>query len=279
MDNMKNRRASYIFIVLAVWSAGYFIALEIASPSFFSFSFIWLFLGIIFFLCFLSIRRKNGNEKFVPYRWLTSAGKRIISAAAAIFILTASINLYFICTPSVSDGTEQVQYVILLGGGITRDGTLAPGAERRVQRTAEYMKVHPCVKVVVSGGKGPFAPCAESFVLASELERYGIAADRVIQEPVARDTIQNFSYSALLIAQNSGMNIRTALSRPIAVVTSDFHLARAERIARREGYVSVCGIAAETPELFIIDSYAREILAYCKLNIRIFLTHKPSQIY
>lgn len=276
---MKNRTASFVFIIPAAWSAGYFVALEIASPSFFSFSFVWLFVGIIFFLRFLSIRGKNGDEDFVPFGRLSSAVRLIIIAAAAIFVLTASVNLYFICTPAVSGGTEQIQYVILLGGGITREGKLVSAAERRALKTAEYMKAHPDVKAVVSGGKGPFAPCAESLVLASELERHGVAADRIIQEDEARDTIQNLSYSARLMAQDSGTDIRESLSKPVAVVTSDFHLARAERIARRLGYKAVYGIPAGTPRLFILNSYAREILAYCKLNIRILLTHKPAEMY
>jgi uncharacterized SAM-binding protein YcdF (DUF218 family) len=276
---MKNRTASYIFIILSAWSAGYFAALETASPSFFSFSFVWLFAGIVFFLRFLCIRRKNGGAHFIPLEWFKPTGRRIITAAAAVFIFTAAVNLYFICTPVISDGTERIQYAILLGGGLTRKGALAPGAERRVRKAAEYMKAHPDVKIVVSGGKGPFAPCAESLVLASELERYGIAADRIIQEPKAKDTIQNLSFSAGLIARDSGMNMQTALSGPVAVVTSDFHLARAERIARRQGYRAVFGIAAETPRLFIVDSYAREILAYSKLNLRILLTHKPAELY
>jgi len=276
---MKNRTASYVFIIIAAWCTGYFAALEIASPSIFSFSFVWLFAGIAFFLWFLNIKRKNSDEDFVLSGALKPVCKRIIIVVAAAFILTASINLYFICTPAVSDGTEDIQYVILLGGGITREGILAPGAEQRALKTAAFMKTHPAAKVVVSGGKGRFAPCAESLVLASELERYGVAADSIIQEPEAQDTIQNLSYSARLIARDSGMDIRAALSIPVAVITSDFHLARAERIARRQGYTVVYGIAAETPKLFIIDSYAREILAYCKLDLRILFTHKPEKIY
>lgn len=276
---MKNRTVSFVFIIAAAWSAAYFVALEIVSPSVFSFSFVWLFVGVVFFLRFLSIRRKDGDENFVPFGRLKPAVRRIIIAAAAVFILAASVNLYFICTPAVSDGTEQIQYVILLGGGITREGKLVPAAERRALKTAEYMKAHPDVKAVVSGGKGPFAPCAESLVLAAELERHGVAADRIIQEGEARDTIQNFSYSARLMAQDSGTDVRTALSKPVAVVTSDFHLARAERIARRLGYTEVYGITAGTPRLFILNSYVREILAYCKLNMRILLTHKPAEMY
>jgi uncharacterized SAM-binding protein YcdF (DUF218 family) len=276
---MKNRTASYIFVILSVLFTGYFIALEIVSPAFFSFCFIWLFAGIIFFLFFLNTRSKNSDARFVLPGRIKPGVKRIIAAAAAAFVFISVVNVYFICTPVVSDGTEQVQYVILLGGGITRKGTLPPGTERRVQKTAEYMKEHPSVKAVVSGGKGPFAPCAESTVLSSGLVGCGISADRIIQEDKARDTIENFSYSALLMAQDAGISKKKALSRPVAVVTSDFHLARAERIARRQGYAAVYGITAETPLLFIVNSYAREILAYIKLNVRILITQKPASLY
>ena len=38
--------------------------------------------------------------------------------------VVGGVNLFFICNPRLSDGKEKVQYVILLGGGITKDAEL-----------------------------------------------------------------------------------------------------------------------------------------------------------
>lgn len=276
---MKNRTASYIFLILAAWSAGYFTALEIISPSLLSFSFIWLLFAVIFLVLFFNTRRKDAEQRFVLFGRIKPGTKRAIAAAAVVLCFTAGINLFFICTPSVSDGNEQAGYIIVLGGGITHEGVLSPGSKKRAQKAAVYMKSHPQVKAVVSGGKGRFVPWPESFALASELEQYGIPPERILQEDKALDTIQNFSYSAAVIARDAGCSIKEALSSPVIVVTSDFHLARSERIARREGYTAVYGIAADTPRLFILNNYAREILSYIKLNMRILLTGKPAELY
>jgi uncharacterized SAM-binding protein YcdF (DUF218 family) len=275
---MKNRTASYIFLILSAWSAGYFSALEITSPSLLSFSFVWLFFAVIFLLLFLNTRRKDAEQRFLLFERASSGIKRILAVAAAVFCFIAGVNLFFICTPQVSDGNEQAGYLIVLGGGITHDGALSSGSKKRVQKAAEYMKSHPQVKAVVSGGKGRFVPWPESFALAAGLEQYGIRAERILQEDKALDTIQNFSYSAALIASDADCSVKEALSHPVIVVTSDFHLARSERIARREGYTSVYGIAADTPCLFILNNYTREILSYIKLNMRILLTGKPTAL-
>ena len=275
---MKNRTASYIFLILSAWSAGYFSALEITSPSLLSFSFIWLLFAVIFLLLFLNTRRKNAEQRFVLLERASSGIKRALAAVVAVFCFIAGVNLFFICTPQVSDGNEQAGYIIVLGGGITHEGVLSPGSRERAQKAAAYMKIHPQVKAVVSGGKGRFVPWPESFALASELERYGIPPERILQEDKALDTIQNFSYSAAIIAHDADCSIKEALSSPVVVVTSDFHLARSERIARREGYTAVYGIAADTPRLFILNNYAREILSYIKLNMRILLTGKPAEL-
>jgi len=268
-----------MYLVAASWSAGYFVALEIAVPSVVSFSSVWLLAGIFFFWCFLRTGRKNGDDTYTPLQYFHPALRIVCACFSAAVILAALVTAFRIALPSVSSGGESARYVILLGGGVSARGTLSQATFLRVRKTADYMKAHPSVKAVVTGGKSFFAPCAESVVLASELERLGIAPERIIQEDRAADTIQNFSYSAALISRDAGVNVKTALSLPVAVVTSDYHLARAKRLARMLGYTSVYGIPAETPPLFTVTSWVREIGAYWKLDMRVIFTRSPSKLY
>jgi uncharacterized SAM-binding protein YcdF (DUF218 family) len=275
---MKNKTVLFIYIVCAIVFAAYFAALQIASPSVLSFSYFWLFLAALSSYAALRGGKRQDAEKVRKH-----TARRCIISFLLLCMCIAAINLVFICTPAESDGSAETAYIIVLGGGIRRDGTLTDVPKKRIEKAAEWMKQHPQAKAIVTGGQGKFAPCAEAPVLAVELEKYGIGQERIIQEDNAKDTIQNFEYSAELIAadQNSFLHpvtVQDVLLQPVTVVTSKFHLRRAERLASRMGFKTVYGLGTKTAPLFVVNSYCREIFAYIKLNLRIFLTGKPVRI-
>lgn len=263
------------FLILSVLFFAYFFALEIASPgtfwgTIFNFSTVWLFAAVVCLALFV-FRKKH--------LWKNARRKTKIAFLSALgfVVIVCIINLIFICNPRIADGTEDCEYVIVLGGGITKDSTLSRSAQKRVAFAADYLKKRPDAIAVVTGGKLKFTTCAESDVLKPALCSYGIEEDRVLAENQAQDTIQNLKFSAQLLAKKSGFNVQQILDSPITVITSDFHIARTERIAKRMGFTNVCGAASSTPLLFVPNSYAREICSYIKLNLRILLTGKPNR--
>lgn len=262
------------WLILAFLFNAYFVAMQICSPgtffgTIFSFSAIWFLLAVICVVIFalrkLHLWRKS-SKKF----------KIAVFSILGIVILIAGINLFFICTPKLSNGNENPEYVILLGGGITKDAKLTKNVQQRVKVCAEYLKEHPNAICVVTGGKGPFSPCSESDVLKPAVESYGIESERVLAENKAKDTIQNFEFSAKILSEYSGKSISEILNSPITVITNDFHIARAERLAKRMGFTNIYGKCAKTPILFRPNVYSREILCYVKLNLRILFTRKPT---
>lgn len=271
---------SIIFLVLSVLSGVYFVLLNIASPgtfwgTVFSFSSVWLLLAVFFAALF--VLEKCGILKKICGR--ISKTVKIIFAFFIFFgVFIAALNLFLICTPRLSDGNENVRYVILLGGGITKDAKLTDSVQNRVRVAAEYLKAHPDAVAVVTGGKGPFSPCPESDVLKPALASYGIDEERIIAENKAKDTIQNFMFSVNLLAEHDNISVEEVLASAVAVVTSDFHIARAQRLASRMGFQNVYGVASRTPSLFVLNSYCREICCYVKLDLRIFLTGKPDSL-
>lgn len=268
--------ASIICLVIAILSNIYFIALQIASPgtlagTFFSFSSVWFWISVVCIILFIFRKRhfwKNLSRKVKIFVLV------IVSAGAII----SFINLMFITHPRLVTGSEKVKYVIVLGGGITKDAELTTSIKARILHAADYLKKHPEAIAVVTGGKGRFSPCPESDVLKPALCAHGIEENRVLAENMAKDTIQNFEYSAALLAEHQNVPVSEILSAPVTVITSDFHIARAERLASRMGFTDVYGTASKTPLLFVPTSYAREICSYIKLNLRILLTGKPQKI-
>lgn len=275
---MKNKTflqhlSSALLLCLAVSGIGYYAVLQIKEPSVIGFSLVWLASGVFFL--YAGCRRFFGKPLF--RKKLSRKTGFAVAAAAFMCACLCAVMTHRICTPVIADGSERPLYLFVLGGGITRKGTLGRIPKARIEAAALYLKTHEETKAVVSGGTGKFMPCAEAPVLAAYLAELGIPQERIIQEDKAKDTIENFIFGAECAAADSGIKIETLLENPLVIITSWYHLARAELLARRLGFSRVSGIAAKTSPLFTVNAFAREICAWIKLYIRIFLTGRPSR--
>ena len=129
-----------LLIILGIISISYDATLIFLNPgtfwdNVFSFTHIWLALGA--YLIFVAIYRLKTKHSF----W--SAWKRWVKlTVVSLGILTALIsiiNLALILNPAVVGTDEKADHVILLGGGISKDGVLPKSVLNRVEKTAEYL--------------------------------------------------------------------------------------------------------------------------------------------
>ncbi len=239
-----------------------------------SFTHIWLALGL--YLIFLGLYRKKTRHSFwkIWKRWI----KISFICLAAGGSLIAIINLCLILKPAVISPGEKADNVILLGGGIDKDGRLPKSVITRVEKAAEYLNENPSAICVVTGGTLKWLPYPEAPELKNQLVQRGIKAERILVEDQALDTIQNLQFSAKMLAEYRGISWQDLLNMPTAIVTSRFHLRRSERLARRIGYKNIKGIPAACPAIYVPHNYVREICAYVKLNLRILLTGEPFRL-
>lgn len=239
-----------------------------------SFSHIWSVLGG--YHVFVGIYRiRKGHSFWKSWKkWLKLTVGSLCAAGALISI----ISLFYICNPVVSDFSVDGDYVILLGGGINKDGKLPESVINRVECTRKYMEQHSDVICVVTGGTLKWLPCAEAPEIKRQLVEAGISDSRILVEDQALDTIQNFQYSCKMLADFEGITQEQVLNQRCIVITNGFHLRRAERLAARMGFKKVKGISAKCPLLLVPHSYLREICAYIKLNLRILVSGKPEHI-
>lgn len=258
-----------ILFILSFIFFTYFIVLQMINPALISFSTVWFMTAAVLF--FIAYRIKK-NRPFKKWQKISA------TVSMLILVIIVSTILPQILTPAINDGKIETEYVVILGGGIKQNGTITQMPRERLVSAAEFLKAHPESKAVVTGGKLPFVNHAEAPELAKELIKLGISAERILIEDQAQDTIENFKYSARLIAEDKGCSLKEVLDMPITVVTSSFHLNRAEILARRIGFKKVYGISAHVPAVFALNVYSREICAYIKLGLRIILTGKPSEI-
>lgn len=253
--------------------------LIIRSPGTFldiltAFSHIWLILGA--YHIFLGVYRKKTGHSFwsVWKKWI----KKTVVILGIIGFGFTLVSLCFICNPKKTTLEESADYVILLGGGIDKNGKLPKSVQKRVGRTAEYLILHPESICVVTGGTLKWLPYAEAPKIKEELSSRGVVNDRILVEDQALDTIQNFQYSATILCEHEESTLQDILNSKIVVVTSNYHLRRAEILAKRLGFTNIKGIASRTDVLGFLQCYVREVCAYLKLCLRILITGEPSQI-
>ena len=83
------------------------------------------------------------------------------------------------------------------------------------------------------------------------LMKLKIAEDRIIMEDKSTSTDENIKFSKPLIPDNMKKGM---------IVTNDFHMFRAKKIAAKQG-LQLEGLPAETPKRIVIPSNIREYLA------------------
>ena len=275
----KNKILAGLLIICGFFSVSYDVLLLCMSPgtfldNVFSFTHIWAALGA--YLIFCGVYRIKKERSFWSI-WKKPV-KISVLCVAAVGLVVSVINLCFILRPKLVDPNNSVDYVILLGGGIDKNGKLPGNVISRVEAAAKFLN-RPEQKnaiVVVSGGTLHWLPFAEAPELKRQLVLRGVEEERILVEDQALDTIQNFEYSCQMLADFAGVSKQDILKSDITVITNYFHLRRAERLAARMGFTSIKGIGSPCEKIKALHIYVREICAYIKLNLRILFTGRPT---
>lgn len=265
---------------LGTASMAYYVALKVADPGpILSFSLVWPFFGISAWIWFFA------NEmitRFIRKNILTgelriSVARGACAAIAAVSALFLAI-IFFPYAPG-SGGTsgytnETAEYLIVLGGGLRRNGSLSTTLESRLKKAAEFYRENASLTLVVTGGKLPDTPLAEADAMARYLvEREGIPAEAILREPKARDTIENFNFSRDLILLDEAVihpgRDREKEGPRVALLTSAYHMNRSLFLAHRAGFRPIRVIRVPCPSLQAPNGYLREVAAYWKLALRL----------
>ena len=134
------------------------------------------------------------------------------------------------------DGSPQV--MIILGCQL-HDWGPSVMLQDRLDKALDYLKDHPEVVVVVSGGQGENEPTSEAQGMADYLADHGFARENIILETQSHNTHQNLTYSARHLEER-GADIKAG----VVIVSNGFHLTRAKMLAGRAGYENVSVLAA-----------------------------------
>ena len=147
---------------------------------------------------------------------------------------------------------EEPHTVVILGSKV--NGTV-PSADlqQRIQTAEAYLKAHPEVKAVASGGKCQGEEISEAKAIQTALVASGISPDRIFLEERSSSTWENLQYTKEILEEEG-------LSQTVVLVTDEYHQFRAQQMARQQG-LTAFGVCAPTPWYIFSACWARELLA------------------
>lgn len=183
--------------------------------------------------------------------------KKIIKILFPIIIVgilySGAVFVYMHQVASIEATGEKIE-MIILGAKVKASGEPSLALKYRLDEAIPYLKAHPHVQVIVSGGKGADEPVSEAEVMRRYLIAHDIEAARITMEDKSLSTAQNIAYAKKLLPEQT---------KAVTIVSNDFHLARAKYIAKENGLESDV-LAAPTPQSVKYQLNIREIAALTK---------------
>lgn len=169
---------------------------------------------------------------------------RIVILILTVYLLLISIRMILACFRK----PEEDDILLVLGAHFTKDHP-STIMQERIHQAEVYLKEHPQAEAVLSGGKTTDEPWAEAIEMEKMLKKRGIDSSRLIKEEKSLTTADNMRFSASLLR-----------GRKAAVVTNEFHMYRALKLAEREG-IKADAVPCRTAFRYLGIYWLREIAA------------------
>ena len=177
--------------------------------------------------------------------WVRAAWRALVCAGLALLIALLGL---------VISGMRQtppanLDYLIVLGARVNPDGNPSPALQNRLNAAIDYLAANPETIAIVSGGQGADEPVSEAACIRDALVAAGVDPDRILVEDQSTSTAENLTFSLALI---------DAPDDSVGLVTNNFHVCRATRLAQKAGYGDVHGVAADYTGLTLPHFMVRE---------------------
>ena len=206
------------------------------------------------------------SAALIAYAALFKKIPRKLHIAAACLSL---IPIVFASFLAIYGNTGRVSHdedaVIVLGAGV-RGETVSRLLAHRLHAAADYWQQNPAAYIVVTGGLGNRATITEAEAMARFLaERHGIPRERILLEDQSTSTYENLIFARAILEE------RLQREFTVVVVSNDFHMYRAARLAQQVG-LDATRIGARTDWYTWPVNYLREMTAVVNAWLRNPLT-------
>ena len=250
-SRVKERRLVWpavIFAVLAVlcilYCAGIWMFMGFGTYFFLIWGVMGIGFGLISLLCAMpSLRRK------IPL-----VLRRLFWVAFGVGMVILLIVEGLILSRTNATGVPEADYAIVLGAQWRSSGP-SKVLVYRLEKAVEYLKANPETKVIVSGGQGANEPISEAEGMAGYLQAAGIDGSRILKEDTSVNTHENLVNSAAYLDKKEDS---------VVIITNNFHVFRAEKLAKGQGYQKAYGLAADSYPPMQVHNLLREFCGVMK---------------
>ncbi len=247
----KHRRismGSVCFALLAVLCMLYCLSILLFMGYGTKFFLIWAVLSIVFALVAILLS-KPGILQCLP-GWLKKTVTLSFLAGFLLFVIIEGM----ICSRFSAQAAPGADYVIILGAQWKTQGP-SYVLQKRLDKAIEYLNENPDTYVIVSGGQGSNEPISEALGMSGYLQQRGISEERIFMEDTSTNTYENLMNSSVFLNREKDK---------VVLVTNNFHVFRGEKIAQKQGYVNVEGLAAESYPAMVPNNLLREFFGVIK---------------
>lgn len=255
-ERKHNRNVSYrqergitlhmIWMIIGILCVLYCLALAITGGTGTWFFLIWGIMGIAFTLWGIF----RGRIWHAMPHWLHITAGTLFLLMLAVFLFTEGC----IISGFSKNTDKELDYIVVLGAQLKTTGP-SRVLQYRLDTAYEYLTAHPDTKVIVSGGQGSNEPASEAQGMYDYLVKRGIEPGRIILEDKSVNTEQNIRFSKDFLQADTDK---------VGIVSNNFHVFRAVKLAKAAGYRNVVGIAAPATAFYLPNNMLREFFGVVK---------------
>lgn len=255
-ERKHNRNVSYrqergitlhmIWMIVGILCVLYCLALAITGGTGTWFFLIWGIMGIAFILWGIF----RGRIWHVMPHWLNITAGTLFLLMLAVFLFTEGC----IISGFSKNTDKELDYIVVLGAQLKTTGP-SRVLQYRLDTAYEYLTAHPDTKAIVSGGQGSNEPASEAQGMYDYLVKRGIEPGRIVLEDKSVNTEQNIRFSKEFLQADTDK---------VGIVSNNFHVFRAVKLAKAAGYRNVVGIAAPATAFYLPNNMLREFFGVVK---------------
>lgn len=182
----------------------------------------------------------------------------VISAVSGSILLSSVGFLSAVIKEAKENYNDDLHYLFVLGGRIIGEETPSEHLLKRILKASEYLKSHPDTVAITCGGcfrEGQTK--SEALIIKEFLVRLGISEERILLEDKSTTTNENFRFGKKIIEEHSGKEL---FELKTGLLSSDYHLFRADIIARINGLPGLKKIGAKSTAKDFMRGALRELL-------------------
>ncbi len=235
-----------IWMIVGILCALYCLALAITGGTGTWFFLIWGILGVAFTLWGIF----RGRIWHAMPHWLHITAGTLFLLMLAVFLFTEGC----IISGFSKNTDKELDYIVVLGAQLKTTGP-SRVLQYRLDTAYEYLTAHPDTKVIVSGGQGSNEPASEAQGMYDYLVKRGIEPGRIVLEDKSVNTEQNIRFSKEFLQADADK---------VGIVSNNFHVFRAVKLAKAAGYRNVVGIAAPATTFYLPNNMLREFFGVVK---------------